>query len=474
MRERAAGEKERARNEWKSEETAQEASVCSTTGLTRPPASSSMVALGPATDHFAPRPPSRDLSACIQFGGGRGGPKGTPSDLSACVQIGGPSAHGGGEHGSVAIQTHPWSPHAPRQVPAITVFHVSRFGHTVCVQVVMRASLRGLALLRTLPLLALSVLAPACSAPADAAASAEDDATRGGKIQLLVTVDWEGRDLRDDNLRAMENLHARFPDVKLVHFLNAAYFTKQGADADATKAQMARVIAPGDERGLHIHGWKRLFEASGVTFKSGPTFWGTTLGPEECTSDCGHEVPISLYSADELRRVVRFSVDKLDANGFGRAKSFRCGGWMAKDSVREAIRAEGIRYEQSAVPTAFLAPKLAPYPLHGWLGEIWQGTTETSQPFTMPTAAGDLVEVPDNGALADYVTADQMVAVFEANKAAWLRDKRRNVVVSIGFHQESASRFVFQVEGALARIKEIAERERIPLESITSERVRAR
>ncbi|MBX3224978.1 MAG: hypothetical protein KF795_30960 [Labilithrix sp.] len=322
---------------------------------------------------------------------------------------------------------------------------------------------------------ATATLGAGCAAEADdQPATEDDDYTRRGKIQLLVTVDWEGRDLRDANIQAMRDLHTRFPQVKVVHFLNAAYFTKGDSDAEYAKQRIASTIAPGDEKGLHIHGWKRLFEASGVTFKSTPTFWGTSLRPNECIYDCGHEVPISLYSAAELRKVVRFSLDKLDEHGFGGAKSFRCGGWMAKDSVREAVAAEGLVYEQSAVPTAFLQPKLQGTPVLGWLGELWEGTTETSQPYTIETSAGRLTEVPDNGALADYVSADQMVGTFEANKATWLRDRRKNVVVSIGFHHETAAQYLPQLEAALTRMYDIAARERLPLESVTSEAIAVR
>lgn len=307
-----------------------------------------------------------------------------------------------------------------------------------------------------------------CAADADEPATGADDYSRKGKVKLLVTVDWEGRDLRDDNIRAMKDLHARFPDVKIVHFLNAAYFTKTDADAEAAREEIASAIAPDDEKALHIHGWKRLFEAAGVEFRSGPTFWGTTITPNECIYDCGHEVPISNYGVDELRKVVRFSLDKLEEEGFGRAKSFRCGGWMAKENVREAIAAEGLLYEESAVPADFLAPKLRQYPVQGWLADLWAGTTPTSQPYRIPTAAGDVVEVPDNGALADYVSADQMFSVYEANKAEWQRAKTKDFVVSIGFHQETAATYLPALEEALERIHEDARTAGVPLESVTT------
>ena len=313
---------------------------------------------------------------------------------------------------------------------------------------------------------------PGCSAdPSDSTGSGEDDYTKRGKLQLVVTVDWEGRDLREDNIRAMEDLHARFPQVKIVHFLNAAYYTKDLADADDVTTRVNRAIRPGDEKALHIHGWKRLFEAAGATFIAKPTFWGTAIDPHsrECLADCGHEVPLSNYTTEELRKVVKFSLDTLEDNGFGRAKSFRCGGWMAKESVRDAIAAEGLVFEHSAVPTTFLAPKLDRYPVYGWLSELWAGTTQLSQPYRIPTSTTSLVEIPDNGALADYVSTQQMVDVFHANKAEYLKDKRKNVVVSVGFHQETAATYLPQLESALTKIYEEAKAEALPIESVTSE-----
>jgi hypothetical protein len=326
------------------------------------------------------------------------------------------------------------------------------------------------------PLLALAALAPACASETDDGSTSEDDYTRKkGRLQLVVTVDWEGRDLRDDNLVAMQNLHAHFPQVKIVHFLNAGYYTKQYANRTDITARINRAIKPGDEKALHIHGWKRLFEASGLTFRASPTFWGTSLDAHgrECIDDCGHEVPISLYTSAELRKVVKFSLDTLEGNGFGRAKSFRCGGWMAKPNVRDAIAAEGLTYEHSAVPTVFLKPKLGTTPIYSWLSELWQGTTNISQPYTLATSTTPLTEVPDNGALADYVSTEQMMDTFEANKAAFLADRTKNVVVSVGFHEETAASYVPQLEAALQRMYDEAKAANIPFESVTSESLSA-
>jgi hypothetical protein len=320
------------------------------------------------------------------------------------------------------------------------------------------------------------VAAIGCSLSRSSAGAASERQTAAdggpqGHLQLLISVDWEGRDLLDANLSAMQTLRDDFPDLKIVHFLNAAYFTKPGADAHDVTSRITRPLRPNDELGLHIHGWERLFQAAGVTFRSAPTFWGTSQLTDDCTYDCGHEVAISAYDTSELRKVISFSIDTLDHAGFGRAKSFRAGGWMATPNVREALAGEGLGWDNSPVPSSLLAARIGTYPLDAWLADLWSGTTSTSQPFAVTTSSGNLVEVPDNGALADYMTSQNMVDVYEACKAAYIADPNRNVIVSIGFHEETAAAFVPTFEDALRRIFAEAKQESIPLEMVTCQSI---
>lgn len=340
------------------------------------------------------------------------------------------------------------------------------------------AALAASALLAcTLPLAGCSAATAAEEDPEVAgldAESSEDELSARGGVQIVVSVDWEGRNLDPANLRAMSEFRAAMPGVRIVQFLNAAYFTKPGANSAETEAQIRTTLRPSDELGLHIHGWKRLFEASGVKFRATPNFWGTNELSGDCTFDCGHEVPISAYDEAELEKVIRFSILTLEGNGLGHARSFRAGGWMAKDNVRQALVANGIAWDSSAVPTAYLAGELQGLPVLDWLGDLWRGTTATSQPYTIATPAGALKEVPDNGALADYVTADEMVDVFQQAKARYLKNKTQPQVVSIGFHQETAARYLPRVRDALTRIDAIARAEKIPVTSVTTRSLRVR
>jgi hypothetical protein len=331
----------------------------------------------------------------------------------------------------------------------------------------MRSSPAPLAALAALAAVALATgCSSADASPAGPDREGEDELRARRGIQLVVTVDWEGSDLEEANLAAMESFRRRFPDVRLVQFLNAAYYTKPGANAASVTRQIQRGLGAKDERGLHIHGWKRLFEASGVRFLSTPNFWGTSYLSDSCAYDCGHEVPLTAYTTDDLRKVIRYSVKTLDGAGFGKATSFRCGGWVSAEPVQAALSAEGFRFEHSRVPSKFLQGEIGQLPLWRWVDALWTGTDELSQPSKLATSG--LTELPDNGALADYVTADEMVQVFEANRDAFLRDRSRPRLVSIGFHQETAARFLPRLEEALARIFASGKAAGVPVTSVVS------
>ena len=120
--------------------------------------------------------------------------------------------------------------------------------------------------------------------------------------------------IRGQKFGVMNDFRAQFPEARTLHFLNAAYFTKANIDPELVQKKLLLILRKGDEHGLHIHGWRTLFEKSGVNYKAGPS-WVVSKPPSltslnqlyEDGTDFGHDVPISAYSVDELRSVVQFS-----------------------------------------------------------------------------------------------------------------------------------------------------------------------
>jgi hypothetical protein len=303
--------------------------------------------------------------------------------------------------------------------------------------------------------------AQAAIGPLASRASAAPMTSGRGQIQLVISVDWEGAHLESDNLEAMREFRRQFPQVPLLQFLNAAYFTKPGANAAGIRSAIQSVLLSTDELGLHIHGWNSLFTEAGVKYRSTPRFWGT---PGECEYDCGHEVAISAYTTDELRRVIRYSVNTLEQNGLGHARSFRAGGWVANGSVLEALAAEGFRLDSSAVPAPLLYGQLKGTPLYDFILQLWSQVTSTTQPWTIRTAQGSLLELPDSGGLADYVTAEKMKELFDGAVQSLARNPDQDVYLQFGFHEETAERYLTQLKMGLRAILAKASANGIPVQ----------
>lgn len=278
------------------------------------------------------------------------------------------------------------------------------------------------------------------------------------EIDVIVSVDWEGEDLLDLNLQAMEEFRREFPRIPLVQFLNAAYYTAPGSDPDVTTAKIRRGLGACDEIGLHIHGWQDLFEASfraaglnSSSFKDSPAFWGPRSQPLGREGRRGHDVPIKEYSTRELRAVVRFSLQTLRENGFQQPiQSFRAGGWMADGNVFEAITSEGFRVESSAITPAFLQARIDGSPLFTYVNELWgPGGLHPTEAATAPYSIfPGLIEVP--GALfADYVTDADLPRVLEPllEQAGDARP-----ILHLSFHQETAAQFLHVMRGILYRM----------------------
>jgi hypothetical protein len=97
--------------------------------------------------------------------------------------------------------------------------------------------------------------------------------------------------------------------------------------------------------------------------------------------------------------------------------------------------------------------------LYAWNQEHWSSIDDTSQPYfpslndilSDAEPALPILELPDNGLLVDYVTADEMIEVFGKN---FRGDALQTpTMVSIGYHPPNFSEAFFtRMDGALDEI----------------------
>lgn len=170
--------------------------------------------------------------------------------------------------------------------------------------------------------------------------------------------------------------------------------------------------------------------------------------------DVGHEIAVEAYTANEFEAITRKSQALLQANGFEIGNSFRAGAWLAGPRVREAIRRAGFVVDSSATDTEW-HDEIAHTALPATIKNLWPTVTRLSQPFLIETPAGMILEMPDTGALADYLTAKEMSDhIDEAVKL--IQSKRQNNqdhYVHIGFHQETAARYLPRVTAAVKAVQ---------------------
>lgn len=289
-------------------------------------------------------------------------------------------------------------------------------------------------------------------------------------VIVTISVDWEGRHLRDENLTAMAKFRERFR-VPLTHFVCPAYFTRRNSDGiDACAAErILEQVLPGDEVALHIHGWDSLLIACSVPLLANANAYNYCSPHGDFQAlwvrygvnqyDTGQGLALGAFPTDVVARLIAGSVALLAKNAIGATiQGFRAGGWMAPDEVLAAIAASHLTYDSSATDAqvfatdALQSPKV---PLYRWVADIWGATPQTTpllanactqaqvpggvgsatQPYRLTTGGGPLIELPDNGVLADYVDVAHMVGMIRTAFRSGSVDPQ---FVHIGFHQESA------------------------------------
>lgn len=274
-----------------------------------------------------------------------------------------------------------------------------------------------------------------------------------GRFYIVMTSDWEGRELTRENLDHVKAFRKKFAQMPILHFLNPAYFTKPDASPAEIIKKTESLIKEGDERGLHIHAWKSLVEDSGVTFRKKPDLGGWSL--YNCQYDCGHVISLEAYSEKELTKIVQNSIDILLKNSIYKKRpiSFRAGAWMAGPKVRRVLLQEGFKVDSSATPVDYVASSWGRKGLlYESILEYWPGMTKTSGPYVLlENEDSQLWEFPNNGSLADYTDTRVFMKAFKLNLKKYLENPNKDVYFVTGFHIESAAIYLPRLSKSLQK-----------------------
>jgi hypothetical protein len=303
----------------------------------------------------------------------------------------------------------------------------------------------------------------------------------GPTVKFYITVDWEGVDFKtgildDEDLLRVKAFREKFPNYPMVHYLNAAYYTNGDLPEDEVTKRIREVLIPSDEIGLHLHPWENLVKHLEIPFIDGPTYFGKETSPAEGPGNSlypkghrGGDIPLWSYSKEDIRKMIRFSVDKLNEHGFENITGFRAGGWQTDPKVLEVLMEEGFLTESSPVPYQKVANLYPGTPLEANVTRLWEGTNQKSQPYLYEKNGKTMLMMPNNAGLADYVNSEEFLEVLKENLKG--KGPKDEVHIVYGFHFETAVEYMDHLDDSIEKMENLAKRLGFKIDPTTYERI---
>ncbi len=246
---------------------------------------------------------------------------------------------------------------------------------------------------------------------------------RSHPLYVMVGTDWDDADTVDGRLELQDELHDHSPELKLTHFFGPYTFTDPALSADRVDLLVARLKEMrddhGDEIGVHIHPYCHFVETTDVECRHSPSM---VYAEGDMT---GYTVESAAYTEEEYTELLLATDALFMAHGLGKPTSFRAGAWTADMSTLRALVNAGYTADSDAFNWARMEEWIGQGngAFYEWVQTHWESIGDTSQPYYPSSEdilvpgdpALDLLEVPLNGVMADYVTGEEMIEIFEAN-----------------------------------------------------------
>lgn len=243
---------------------------------------------------------------------------------------------------------------------------------------------------------------------------------RSAAYYVLVSTDYDFSDCGNGSLTYMDKLHADHPGMVMTHFWPPYTYT-DSAVSPARRDELDAWIKKQrdmfkDEIGLHIHPYCNFVEAAGVTCITDQS----TVSAEDLT---GYTIKLSAYGVAPMSQLLQYADTLFNQRGLGSPRTFRAGGWTADINTLTALDANGYLADTSALNWKRIE-EWNRYELFHWNMTNWTSIDDTSQPYypsttdpqrSTPGPNLQMLEVPDNGVMIDYLSIQEMNGIFDAN-----------------------------------------------------------
>nr|MDQ3370142.1 hypothetical protein [Myxococcota bacterium] len=233
---------------------------------------------------------------------------------------------------------------------------------------------------------------------------------RSAPYYVLVTTDWDFADPGAISIGYQSQMHAEHPELRMTHFVGPYTFTDPTMTAERKQELVTWLVkmreTHDDEIGLHIHPYCNFVTSAGLPCVTDQS----TVYAEDTT---GYTIKLSAYNRADMGTLLAHANTLFEQNGLNRTKTFRAGGWTASLETLAALSDQGFTADTSALNWARIEEwkDQQSGELYRWNMANWTPIGDTSQPYwvsendvltdTAPTLP--ILEVPDNGAMIDYV-----------------------------------------------------------------------
>lgn len=223
------------------------------------------------------------------------------------------------------------------------------------------------------------------------------------------TLDYEGYDVSDANLKAISDFSEKF-GMPLTHLFNPRIFiaseiTKERSDY-LVGWVMNRYTQKNDQIGLHLHMHCDMISAIGMKPKTQPNWGGRT--------NC-HDVLTSAYNYNDFTRIIKWAKNQFNAHGLPVPLIYRAGGWFIGETQLKVLQDQGFVIDTSGRSTYVwgVNKQVGPWTLSATTHPYFP--SEKEQNSSEPAPQLTIAEIPNNGMDSTNNDAQVLKAIFDEN-----------------------------------------------------------
>jgi len=282
---------------------------------------------------------------------------------------------------------------------------------------------------------------------------------RSHPLYVVLGTDWDDPDNTEAQWAFMEELHANHAELEVTHFVGPYTFTAP----EMTPERIDFVVnwlkdgeaTYGNETAVHIHPYCNFVDTTTVTCRTTPSC--VYIGGDST----GYTVISAAYTEEQYTILLQAADALFTEHGFDKPTAFRAGAWTSDVSTLKAQVNAGYTVNSDAWNWQRMEEWIGQGNgvFYEWVEEHWWAIDDSSQPYYPsdedPSIAGEpalpILEVPMNGAMADYATADEMIEIFGTTWPGGALDAP--AVYVVGYHPGSLDNIFFnRIDDALDNV----------------------